>query len=53
MAKKELKKMDEVDEDSTLCKLTKSWIGLATGGEGELSHEEAFYNFKELAEKCV
>lgn len=51
MAKKELKKMEEIDEDSTLCKLTKSWIGLAIGGEGELSHEEAFYNFKELSEK--
>eukprot|EP00729_Bicosta_minor_P005097 gene5097-12901_t len=47
-AGKELKKMKEMDDDSTLCKLAESWVGLAKGGE---LLKEAFYNFEELAQK--
>ena len=47
-AAKELKKMKELDDDSTLCKLAEAWVGLAKGGE---LLKEAFYNFEELAQK--
>lgn len=48
VALKELKKMKELDDDSTLTKLAESWVQLARGGE---QLNEAFYNFDELAQK--